>query len=515
MSDILNLAVIGVAGVLVLWDAVVFKNIWKTKYIWLLIAFAGFTIISSFVGIKYGFIENMKAIANIFIQFGLLYVVGARKDRKALEKEAGIIATAVGAAWAIPVVISLYMYFADIYYTQNRYLWGETTEIVQGFVREHYGALVMRLWGVFVDPNFASSISIAIVALSLFAIFTTEKKWVKIFHIVNVVLQYLYIVLSNSRMALLILCLSVFVGVWYYSYFLLKNKKFCVIFKEIISIVLTVLCAGTCLLAVQVTKNVLPYVRYGVGYIEEKLQEDPVKTEENTTVSPSTTLPETSEIQTTAVETTTQPTTIVESTTEIVTEESTTEATTQVITTENVITEVITSESITQEITTIETTVKENTVEKLERGDAAVKEDISNGRFGLWMEGINSVFKQHMIFGVGPRNYHTVANEVDPNMKISTGFSIHNSFVELLMGNGIVGTLVLALFFVLCARDAIVVRYKDPRKAKSVGLLMISVLSLLACGMFIACLFYTLSGATIILFTVLGYAVRLTIVDEK
>jgi hypothetical protein len=83
------------------------------------------------------------------------------------------------------------------------------------------------------------------------------------------------------------------------------------------------------------------------------------------------------------------------------------------------------------------------------------------------------------------------------------------------MGNGIVGTIVLALFFVLCAIKAITVRYQDVKKAKYVGILMISVLALLACGMFIACLFYTLSGATIILFTFLGYAVRIAFVEEK
>ncbi len=479
MSDLLNVAVIGIAGVLVCWDVFVFKNIWKTKYIWLLAAFAGFTVISSIVGFKYGYIENLKTLANIFIQFCLLYVVGLSKDRKGLEKEVGIIITAVSVAWAIAVCASLFMYFADITYTQNRYLWGETSEIVQGFVREHMGAVVMRLWGVFVDPNFASAVCIAIIALSFFVAVTTKNKILRAFHIVNIILQFLYIVLSNSRMGLLILCLAVFAGVWYYSFLYIKNKTWHIIAKELISVVLAVLCVGICYLSVQVTKTVLPYVRLGIEYIEEILEEKPTQIDEITS----------SDIEETTLY----------------------EASTEEATTEDPVSEEATSqEENTEGVTTEETTTEEKTIEKLDRQDVAVKSDVSNGRFGLWMEGISTVFRQNILFGVGPRNYHTVANEIDPEMRISSGYSIHNSFVELLMGNGIVGTLMLLLFLVFCAKDAVVVRYKNTRKAKSVGFLMISVLCLLACGMFIACLFYTLSGATIILFTALGYAVRLT-----
>lgn len=468
MSDILNLAVIGIAGLLVLWDVLIFRNIWKTKYIWLLAGFGVLTVISSAVGFKYGYMENVKTIANLFIQFCLLYVVGAKKDRKSLEKEMRVISTAVGAAWLIAVVISVFMYFADISYEQNRYLWGDVTVIPQGFVHEHMGAVVMRLWGVFVDPNFASCVSIAIIAMSLFAIVTTKKKGLRAFHIVNVVFQYLYVVLSNSRMGLLALCLSVFVGGWYYSFFILGGKKLNVVVKELFSVIMAVICVAACYGSVVLTKTVLPYIRLGIEYTV-----DFVTSEEATTLPEETT---TGEDATTGEESST--------------EESTTEETT------------------TEEATT------DKTVEKLDRQDVLVKSDVSNGRFGLWMEGIRTVFKENPILGVGPRNYHSAAKEIDDTTRISTGYSIHNSFIELLMGNGIIGTLVFILFFLLCAKDIIIIRYKNPSRAKSVGFLAAGMINLLACGMFIACLFYTLSGATIILFTFLGYAVKLSVKED-
>lgn len=511
MSDILNVIVIGVAAVLVLWDVIIFKNIWKTKYISILIAFVGLTVISSIVGFKYGYIENIKALANLFIQFFLLFVVSVKKDSAALKKEVCIISNAVGVFWFVPAIISLYMYFADITYTGQRLLWGESVEIVQGFVREHDGAVVMRLWGVFVDPNFASAISIAIVTLCIFVILNSKNKFIKLFNVINIVVQVLYIVLSNSRMALLICCLSVFVGVWYYAYFLLKEKKFNLIVKEFISVVMAIVCTVACFASVQLIKNTLPYIRYGIEYVDEKIGSDVDETAETsteTTTEQTTTEPTTAE--NTSV-TTTVTTTVVPSTEQNITE------TIAVVTIDNttaVVTPVLPVDS-TESTTVEETTTKTNVVEKLERVDAAVKTDKTNGRFDLWMEGINAVFKPNPIFGVGPRNYNVVANHVNPDLKISNGFSIHNSYVELLMGNGALGTIVLALFFIICAFKAISVRYKDTRKAKSVGILMVGVLAILACGMFIACLFYTLSGATIIMFTFLGYAVRIALVDEK
>lgn len=474
MGDILNLAVIGIAAVLVLWDVVFFRNIWKTKYIRILAAFGVLTVISSVAGFRYGYIENVKAIANLFIQFCLLYVVGIRKSQTDIKKEIRVIGNGVGIAWFIASAISVFMYFADISYTQNRYLWGETSEIVQGFVHEHFGVVVMRLWGIFVDPNFASAICIAVICLSLFVIFNSHNKAEKIFHIVNIVIQYLYVVLSNSRMGLLILCLASFAGAWYYAFLLMGKKKLHALVKEVISIGLAVVFAGLCYASVELTKTVLPYVRYAIEVVvpENEPVTEPDATSENASDEGTTDEASTGE-QTTGEQTTGENTT---------TEE---------------------------EPSTQKDEGKKPTVENLERQDVVVKSDVSNGRFDLWKEGLVTVFKGNMIFGVGPRNYHAVAKEVDPTTRISTGYSIHNSFVELLMGNGITGTLVMLLFLVLCAKDAIKARYKKPESAKSAGILMVGVLSLLACGMFIACLFYTLSGATVIVFMLLGYSVRL------
>ncbi len=461
MGDVLNLAVIGIAALLVLWDAVIFRNIWKTKYIWLLAAFGVLTVISSFAGFRYGYVENIKAIANLFIQFCLLFVVGITKTVRDIKKEVRIIGNCVGAAWFVAALISVFMYFSDISYTQNRYLWGETTEIVQGFVHKHFGHVVMRLWGIFVDPNFASAICIVVICLSLFVILNSKNKAEKIFHTVNIVLQYLYVVLSNSRMGLLILCLTSFAAAWYYVFIFIGRKKFHFIVKEIVCIALALVFTVACYVSVQLTKTVLPYVRYGIELVTSGEKDN---SEEKVTAEA-----------------------------DISSDEA----------------------DMTGKKPSSAADNEQPSVEKLDRQDVVTKSDVSNGRFSLWKEGLVTVFRGNELFGVGPRNYHAVAKEVNPETKISTGYSIHNSFVELLMGNGIAGTLIMLLFLALAASDAVKARYIRPRNAESAGILMAGVLSLLACGMFIACLFYTLSGAAVIMFVLLGYGVRLCNCNEE
>ena len=65
----------------------------------------------------------------------------------------------------------------------------------------------------------------------------------------------------------------------------------------------------------------------------------------------------------------------------------------------------------------------------------------------------------------------------------------------------------MLVFFVLCAKDALVIRIKNAKSLFTVGILMLIVLSALAGGMFISSLFYYLSGISVVAFGMLGYAI--------
>jgi len=439
IHDAFNMALTLLAGVLVLWDLAVFKNLFKMKHIWWLIAFFALTMVSVLTNVRYGLVDSLKTAVNLFVQFFALYVVSAQSSRERLVHEVKVIGNTLCAVWFVAAAVSIYMYFADIFYHQTRYLWRDAVEIVQGFVRTHEGATVMRLWGVFVDPNFASGICVAVICLSLYMIFASKTTLNTVLHAVNILFQFLYIVLSNSRMGCLILCLTGAVSAWYFSWIFIRKRKLHRLIKEVLAVFIAVVAVGTCYAGVLATKTVLPYIKAPLTQVSNHSDAKPPFTEkeENPNANPS----------------------------------------------------------------------KTEGVESLDRQDIVSKEDVSNGRFDLWMNGVD-LFLAHPILGVGPRNHYTAAAEVIPETPIAKGVSVHNSYLELLMGNGLTGFLVLLVFFVLCAKDTVLSRYKCT-SLRSDGWLMLAVLSLLASGMFIACLFYTLSGATILMFVVLGYAVKL------
>ncbi len=432
MSDILNILSILGAGALFLWDILFFRNVLKTKYIWILVGIFAITITSSLFNTQYGLVDNIKAAANMFIQFFVLYAVGNRMTKERVNRDVKVIGNVLGAFWMIAVIISVGMYFLDIYYQQTNYIWGDPTLVHQGFVRVDDGAVVMRLWGVFVDPNFAAAMSIIVICLCVYLLHKTAKKWVKALHIVNILFQSLYVVLSNSRMGLIILLLVAFVGCWYVSVISIRKCRIKAIatkrlLREAVAICLSVVFALACYTGVTLSKNVLPYAQYGISHLVFGSSQDSGDAD-----------------------------------------------------------------------------APEDEIADLDREDISSKDDISNGRLAMWGEGFK-VLKKNPVIGVGPRSYHKIATEIDPSLSISER-SIHNSFMELLMGNGIIGFLLMLAFFLLCAKDALLIRIKNCKSLFTVGILMIIVLSGMAGGMFISSLFYYLSGISVIVFGLLGYA---------
>ncbi len=433
MHSALNILAILGAGAIFLWDVIFFRNVLKTKYIWILAALFVATGISTLLNHGYAFSDNIKAAANMFIQFFVLYAVGNRMTKERINRDVTVIGSALGALWMIAVAVSLVMYFFDINYSQTNYIWGEPTLINQGFVRVDDGAVVMRLWGVFVDPNFAAAISIIVICFAVYMMHTARKRWIKALHITNIVLQSLYVVLSNSRMALIILLFLAFVGCWYISIKKIRNFKVRVIaekrlLREAVAVVLAVAMVFVCYLGVTAAKKVLPYAQYGITHMMNG--SDGSSGDGETT---------------------------------------------------------------------------DDEIASLDREDISNKDDISNGRLKMWGEGFK-VLKKNPVIGVGPRSYHLIANDLDSSMSIAEK-SIHNSYMELLMGNGIVGFLLLLAFFLLCAKDALVLRFKNSGSLFTVGILMLIVLSALAGGMFISSLFYYLSGISVVAFGMLGYAI--------
>lgn len=101
-------------------------------------------------------------------------------------------------------IISLVMYLFQYSYV---YVYGPGP-------RDHIriGFLESRLFGVFGDPNYGATTALVTIILCLYYLFkylNTKKIFIKIFLVVNIVVQFFTLLLTGSRSALLLSYLAV------------------------------------------------------------------------------------------------------------------------------------------------------------------------------------------------------------------------------------------------------------------------------------------------------------------
>ena len=76
------------------------------------------------------------------------------------------------------------------------------------------GFLGNRLFGVFPDPNFGATISVVVILLSVYYIKTNSNRAFTLFNSLNILLQLMFISLSGSRTALIVLLTVTAVGMF-------------------------------------------------------------------------------------------------------------------------------------------------------------------------------------------------------------------------------------------------------------------------------------------------------------
>lgn len=187
-----------------------------------LILFLVVLLLSSILNFKYGILGNIRNIVWTAISFFVLYPTDIKKDCEKVFRDLKLLSNTLIVVWFLAVSYSLYMFLMQIgYYV---YIFPDSFSR-QGFIEN-------RLFGIFEDPNYAAMTSIIVIMFSVWNIikFCKNKKALKVFYILNIVLQFCYIALSGSRTAHLVLCGGVFI----YSFFYLKEKKFCLKFSEVL-----------------------------------------------------------------------------------------------------------------------------------------------------------------------------------------------------------------------------------------------------------------------------------------
>lgn len=164
------------------------KISFSKKYTYLIGLFLLSYIVTIFINRDLNFIGNIKTLIWQIIIMISLFINDLNKDKEQVLKDIFRISRAIVIASLIISSICLIQFFFNINFWINRV---DGARIPQGY----YAA---RLWGIYVDPN--QSCNVAVISLALSGVLLLSKNMLsKFILILNIVVEYLLIVLSGSR----------------------------------------------------------------------------------------------------------------------------------------------------------------------------------------------------------------------------------------------------------------------------------------------------------------------------
>lgn len=215
----------------------------KLPNIWLILIILAM-FVSTFMVREASLISNFKMIIWQVIYFFVIYEIGKRHDVWLLRAFEDVLFV----FWSLMVTLSLILFIIKFTYTQplDQLYYGMRLGIVQN-----------RLYGVFVDPNYAANVSTIVSVLMIKRILSTPgtKHW---FYFTAIVLHFLYIVLSGSRSVILDSSTVIFISLFLINFDRVKQNRIYLRWVKSIGVGLL----GVCLFlgAGYLTKMVMPHL---------------------------------------------------------------------------------------------------------------------------------------------------------------------------------------------------------------------------------------------------------------
>ncbi len=299
-----------------------------------------------------------------------------------------------------------------------------------------------RFYGIFYDPNYASIVCSCAIIFSIHLIQQTQKRSTKILLAIANAIQLTYMIAGQSRTGFITLSVGLFV---YVILFVINHKNQLINRKRIPSditlTVLTLLLTFCFIQAPNVVRNFKEAQR------ESKISQITANTVENITK---------------------------------------------------------------QEQNELEELTKEKQQSMaIDLGRTDSKNDISNRRFDIWKSGLEIYSISNRIIGIGHSNTIDYAKEKIPETYIvNNDFqefdAFHNSLIDLLVSQGILGFIIILLFtiflFFLTIKNS-----KTFKDAPITIPILASLLAIMISSMFVSEIFYINNCCTFIFWVLLGY----------
>lgn len=175
-----------------------------TPYWKVLLLFMISYLISTIINYQYGYVENLKWLIWLGLSFFLLYLRDCECNFAYYKKEFMILGHIMLGYSVVASIISLGMMVTRY----AEYLEGANDITVMA------GYFWGRLWGIYTDPNYGATFCVAMIILAIYFAHKTSHKLLKLVYYVMVIMDFLYVVYSDSRTAKV----AIFVGGGFFAF---------------------------------------------------------------------------------------------------------------------------------------------------------------------------------------------------------------------------------------------------------------------------------------------------------
>lgn len=455
----------------------------------LLLLFAASFVLSAVLSARYGILENAQGFIWLTLEFGCLYLCDVCASRKRLKHDLAVFAGVFVGYTLVASSIGLYMAFANY---QDGYE-------VRYMVRNIVGIFQGRLFGLYSDPNYGAVYGLISMLFGwwLFAL----RKVAPIFLIasVNTLIQLFYIGLTGSRTGVYgSMVLGAFLAILFFCRLLKKDKG---AFSKLPPR-LTIACVLAVLVAVGVFgcfKGVERLYLSVISFTEVSLPfpvpNDYLYDRVHIYESPET-IKQKEKEEAAAIESKSD-----ESSGASQGEEDRTNPSGETV---------LSDEGSRSRLAPEEVKARTQGVGTEKIGLSARidvdNSDVSNGRFSIWQSALE-VFASSPVVGASHRHISDYAAENLPDTYIvKEGYTtMHNVFMDILAGQGVLGLLPMAVFIVCAIRIIACGLMRQVGLRYYESLLLIGVLfSIAFSAMFYSEILYINTVGSVVFWVVLG-----------
>lgn len=375
-----------------------------------------------------------------------------------------------------------------------------------------YGFYMGRLWGVYTSPNAGGMCALVSIVLSFVSMLINKeqksrrKTILKIFYIINIVFQTVYISLTDSNGTKLTIIASAIIFGFLWFFFIHKNRVDTVK-KMFISISVGLLLSAICITGVVILGKAVSYLPAYIKNVQTMVSSPK---DENSEVSKNKESAVNEKIEASRID--------LSEISEIeddgnLTEIGIDERSQEVYEEANKRNDVDTKTDIPKVEDEIETSVhSQKDKQKLESVDIGRRYenfDGGSGRFDLWKIGFR-IFKKNPILGVGQANIGKEAlkngDGINEELVNRAHTGMHNVFLQVLVSHGVIGLILFVSFFVNYFATFIKKLKKKKCLISMAGLLVFTMITAMFFNNLMESTIYLCqSGITVMFWLMLGY----------